>query len=457
MGIFKRKTQKQLSSSEESVVRARMRDIKIGLFFAGALTILAAFILIVGDVSHLFQKKGYPLYVYFDSVAGLEKGTVVRMAGVKVGYLKDIRLKGNKAEVVLSIYPDVEIKSDSKAALSALGLLGEKYVEILPGKGAIAAKTGGIIEGIPSLGFDQLGTMLLSLGKEVKDVAEALRSFIGEEDSESNFRETWQRLSHFLGELNNFFGSNRESLNQSVQRSSQAIQKFDTSIKDISQNMEELIQLLKETVEENRSEIKENLTNMKELIKKTEESLTSLNETLGKTKKKEGTLGKLIYEDDLYERTEGVVDHIDKMIHPLSSLQAKLGLRTEYYSESNLVKNYLSFDIWLTPTKYMFGQIISDPWLDKFTYSLLGGIRWGIISPKAGIMESKAGAGIDIYALKDKLMWSLESFDFNRHPRPRFRLWTRYAAMKNLYLLFGVEDFALAPHRELFFGLGFGL
>jgi hypothetical protein len=102
-------------------------------------------------------------------------------------------------------------------------------------------------------------------------------------------------------------------------------------------------------------------------------------------------------------------------------------------------------------------QAIHDPWLERFTYSVQAGMRWKSFSPRAGIVESKAGAGLDYYALRDRLRFSLEGFDFNRRPRPRFRLWTQYAVSKYFYILLGIDDFTLVPKRELFFGFGLGL
>lgn len=442
---------------EENRKKERIREIKIGIFFVIALVILALFIFIVGDISHVFQRKGYPLYAYFDSVAGLEKRTVVRMAGVKVGYLRDIRLKGNQAEVLLNIYPEVEIPKDSKAILSALGLLGEKYVEILPGEGPGLAQPGEAIEGVSSAGFDQVGTMLLEIGDEVKSVGQVLRNFIGEGESETNIKETIQSLSLFVTELNDFFRMNKQSLNQSIQKSSQAIQRFDQSIEEISQNLDELILLLKETVEENRRDIKDNLGSMKELIGKTEESLSSLKDSLERIQKEEGTLGKLIYKDELYNKAEEMVSEVDRTIRPLSSLRFKLGLRTDYFSQSDLVKSTLSLGLWSAPGKYVLAQIIHNPWEDHFTYSLQGGVRWKSVSARAGIMESKFGAGIDIYILRDRLSFSFEGYDLNRHPRPHFRFWTRYAAFKHISFLVGIEDFTLSPNREVFFGMSLNL
>jgi hypothetical protein len=71
-------------------------------------------------------------------------------------------------------------------------------------------------------------------------------------------------------------------------------------------------------------------------------------------------------------------------------------------------------------------------------------------------MESKMGAGVDYYAFKDRLMFSLDSFDFDRTPQPQFRLRARYAAFKYFHLLLGLNDFVIASNREVFFGLEFG-
>ncbi|UCE22799.1 MAG: MCE family protein, partial [Candidatus Aminicenantes bacterium] len=110
------------------------REIKIGIFVTTALLIVATFIFVVGDLSVLFRKPGYSIFVMYDTVTGLEKRAVVRMAGVKVGYVKDIKLKGRKAEVELIINFGIPIPVGSEATMASIGLLGEKHIEILPGE-----------------------------------------------------------------------------------------------------------------------------------------------------------------------------------------------------------------------------------------------------------------------------------------------------------------------------------
>ncbi len=431
------------------------REVRIGVFIAIALLVLATFIFIVGDLSVLFRKPGYVLYSLFDSTAGLEKRAVVRLAGVKVGYVKDIRLKESRAEVVMVIDADMKIPRGSKATVASLGLVGEKYVEIFPGGEEGFYSPEEIIGGLPSASLDQIGTMLLSIGSEVQALSESLRNIVGEEESQANFRNALQNLSAFTGDLRDFLGQNRRDLDQAIGSSSKAVQNFDQRVKEISDNLEELILLFKDIAEENREEIKINLQRIKELTQQTQKSLELLNESLEKINKGDGTLGKLINNPELYSEAENVIAEARKTIQPLSSMRFEVGLRADYYPKSEGWQGYFSFALWPDAKKFFLAQIVQDPWQDKFTYSAQAGIRWGDFAPRAGIIESSFGAGVDYYIAQDRLILTLESFDLNRSPGPQFRLWTQYALYKYFYLVLGINDFTLASKREIFFGLNF--
>ncbi|NIM58260.1 MAG: MCE family protein [Candidatus Aminicenantes bacterium] len=432
------------------------RELKIGIFVTIALIIIGTAIFIVGDLSVLFRKPGYSLNVVFDTVAGLEKRAVVRMAGVKIGYVKDIRLQGSRANILLIINSGIEVPRGSRATLASLGLLGEKHVELLPGAEPGICQPGETLEGVPPVSFDQMGTMLLSIGNEFKEMSRIISELIGGEESRDNFRNTLSNLSTFSADLREFFAVNKEELHAGIQSSSQAVQKFDKRVEEVSRNIDELIFMLKDVVEENRENIKINLNNIQKLIKEIEQSLKLLNESLEKINKGEGTLGMLISQPELYARAEDAMGEIERLIYPVSNLRFSGDLRAEYYGKSNLVKNYFTLGIWPTEKKFVLAQVIHDPWLDKFVYSSQFGLRWGGFTSRVGIMESKVGLGVDYYAFGDRLRFSLDVFDFNRHPRPHFRFWTRFVASKYFNFLVGVENFTLAPRREVYFGLGIG-
>jgi phospholipid/cholesterol/gamma-HCH transport system substrate-binding protein len=86
--------------------------------------------------------NGYLVTAVFPSIAGLKNGALVEIAGVQIGRVKQITLDNYKAKVVLSVNGTVQLQDDSIARIKTKGLLGEKYIDIVPGGSDVILKTG---------------------------------------------------------------------------------------------------------------------------------------------------------------------------------------------------------------------------------------------------------------------------------------------------------------------------
>lgn len=115
--------------------RSKM-ELKVGVFIFAALVILTVFIFKIGNLKN--YGKGYPLKFVFGNVSGVKSGSPVRFSGVDVGevsrvnVIEDEQNKSTKIEVVAWIRKSVSIPSHSRVYINTLGLLGEKYIEIIP-------------------------------------------------------------------------------------------------------------------------------------------------------------------------------------------------------------------------------------------------------------------------------------------------------------------------------------
>ncbi|MGD9014592.1 MAG: MlaD family protein [Candidatus Omnitrophota bacterium] len=111
-------------------------ELKIGLFILGALIILSLFILKIGNLKS--YGSGYQLRFVFGNVSGVKTGSPVRLAGVNVGevnrvnVIKDEQNKNIRIEVAAWIRKTQLVPEGSEAFINTLGLLGEKYIEIVP-------------------------------------------------------------------------------------------------------------------------------------------------------------------------------------------------------------------------------------------------------------------------------------------------------------------------------------
>ncbi|MCT4553061.1 MAG: outer membrane lipid asymmetry maintenance protein MlaD [Pelagimonas sp.] len=81
------------------------------------------------------QSTGYELSASFRSLEGVNVGTDVRLAGVKVGTVTDITLNPDtyRADTVVQIRDGILIPDDSAIVVASEGLLGGNFVEISPG------------------------------------------------------------------------------------------------------------------------------------------------------------------------------------------------------------------------------------------------------------------------------------------------------------------------------------
>lgn len=104
----------------------------------GAFVVIAAVVFLVfmsGSFGMSSSKGTYKLTASFRSADGVSIGTDVRMAGVKIGIVKDLFLdpKSFRANVMISLRDDLNIPDDSAIMVSQDGLLGGTYIEIVPG------------------------------------------------------------------------------------------------------------------------------------------------------------------------------------------------------------------------------------------------------------------------------------------------------------------------------------
>jgi phospholipid/cholesterol/gamma-HCH transport system substrate-binding protein len=432
------------------------REIKIGIFFTGALIILGVFIFVVGNLSNLFRRPGYPIIVRYETSLGLDKTAAVKMAGIKIGYVKDIQLEGRRSKVVLSIYPKYKIPRGSKAIQSVQGLLGEKYVDVQPSMEDEYLRPGDELIPGPSSGLDQLTPMLTSLGTDLQQVARNLGEMTNKE-MRADFAQTVKNLNGLTRDIQTFLEENRGKVGQAITSASNTAKSLDEKVTELSREFEATLGELRHMLEENRGDVRADVSKLKDVLSRIDESVKLLNASLEKIQRGEGTAGKIVNDEGLYNEAQAAVRDVRKIADSVASLKVHVDVRGDYLARSEAFKGFLNVGLWYKNSAFVLGQIVYEPQDDRFAYSAQAGVRWNNFAPRAGVIESEFGAGIDYYALKDRLILSVEGLDFNRATSPLFRTFARFYPHKNVYIVLGLEDFTLSAKREIYFGLGAGL
>lgn len=108
-------------------------EIKVGLFVAIGLTLLAVLLVWFNRGGNLFRGT-YTLQLHAANVGGLKQSSGVLLAGVGVGNVHDIKLdpSGTNVTIILKIYKDYPIFHDARFVIESANVLGDQYVAVIP-------------------------------------------------------------------------------------------------------------------------------------------------------------------------------------------------------------------------------------------------------------------------------------------------------------------------------------
>jgi len=173
-------------------------EIKVGTFIVSGVMLLVLFLFAIGDLATYFQ-PGYGLRVMFDSANGIGRGSPVQYAGVEVGKVEDVRIvypgdrSSPKVELLVRLPRHVQVHTDDEASISTFCLLGEKYLEIMPGPGqGTVLKGREVLLGKPPVSTERIIERSNEVLSELKRTLEGLNSLVGDPEAQIYLKETLQ-------------------------------------------------------------------------------------------------------------------------------------------------------------------------------------------------------------------------------------------------------------------------
>lgn len=156
-------------------------SIKLGFFVLLGLSLLILALYILGKNKSLFGNS-FELKAHFRAVNGLVSGNNVRYSGIEVGGVKDIVFVNDTViEVTMNIDKKMKniIRANAIAGLGTDGLIGNRVVNIAPGRGeAPFANDGDLLPSKDEINTDEMLQTLRRTNDNVAVITEELRNTI---------------------------------------------------------------------------------------------------------------------------------------------------------------------------------------------------------------------------------------------------------------------------------------
>lgn len=254
--------------------------------FVGITTTIAILILVLGLIwgkgMKLFSSRGEYI-AQFSNVKGLEKGDPVVVRGVDRGQIDRIVLKSNCAEVYFWIDKDINVFSDAAIIIENQELMGGKQLSISPGQNGQKVPPGFVFQGEVKGDLDDLMTKTNRIFSSLDTVLTGVKGFL----DPVQFKGVIRNLEMSTEQLHTILEENRQNIYASIER----------------------MDAFTEHIERDSTAIR-----FSQVVRKLDRTATLMNSVLTRVENQEGTLGKLVQDQKLYNQLIQVSSDLDSLI-----------------------------------------------------------------------------------------------------------------------------------------------
>ncbi len=298
-------------------------ELRVGVVVIISLIVLAGTILYIGSGGGSPFARKYTVKALMTDVNGLKPGAPVRVGGVEVGTVTNVdfaKAGGGQVEVDMKLDSRVKdrITDQSQATLGALGLLGEKAVDITAAPGGTAIPDGQYVNAAKEDPFKglladtsestaHLRRILARIDAGEGLVGKALR----DEELYDRMVDVSARLQKMMGKLESERGPlgrmmNDEQMSKDLAKSAAGIEAV---VSRIEAGHGALGALSKD----------------EKLVSDLKGVTSSLSEVASRLQKGEGSMGKLLTDDSLYKRLDTLSTRLESLTTRLEKGEGSLG------------------------------------------------------------------------------------------------------------------------------------
>ncbi len=463
-------------------------ELSVGIFALGVITILSMMTFRVGEFS-IGKKAGYVVIARFHNTAGLSAKTKIKIAGVNAGVVEGISLVEGAAFVKIRLKENVRIYSDAVAVIRSTGLLGDKYIEISIGMEepfledgseivnvVEVAEVDDLIKNLTDISFT-LSKMMITLEKRgaddnlsnilsnVEDITKEMRIAIA--GDKKNLRNILTRIESIMANIDRTVQASSGPLTNTIKNAEAASEKAPELMDELYLAVTRLNDLLEQTS-----------PSIVSIANNTDLTMSEFQQIARKVNEGEGTIGKLINDEELYEKISNAAGGLSNTLGRADKFRTYVNFRGDYLSSVKDGKGQFTLELAPRDDKYYILGIVTDPIgtvsttettengitttteeVDyDFEFILQFARRYKDTTLRIGFIESTFGVGADQYLLNDRVRFSADAWDFGEDEylsvNPHVRLALDLFVTRNIFLSGGYDNVFNSGYNGYFVGAG---
>lgn len=297
-------------------------ETRVGIFVLLALGVFAYMGFQIG--AFRFDRGRYAQYtLFFKDASGLSRKADVKIAGVKVGWVEKVSLMPNddmQAEIAVMIQKDYSLYSDAYAMVRQDGLLGPKYVEIVPGDPLLRRLQSGDPLSKPStepVSVDELLQQFKRIASNVDEVTTTFKDVIGGTAGREQLQTILDNVQTSVERLS----SVSDVVDQALVRNADHIDNFMQLGTTLQTSLDKISTVFDRDFNRIASKFETSANSLEDAAIQARDGLRNISSVAEKIDEGKGLLGKLVNEDETYRDLKLAVEGFKNYLTKIDRMQ----------------------------------------------------------------------------------------------------------------------------------------
>ncbi len=285
-------------------------EARIGLAVFGAIIVFVGGVMFLRGIN--LQTREYSLTVLYRNVNGLKEGDPITVAGLRIGQVESMTLSGTAIAANISIQRKIQLPRDSKPIIKSESIMGGKYIEITPGVQKEMLRNRDTVQGAYEADLTELTATLAPISSNVLGILENVNSTFDEKTRTS--------IKNIVADINRSSSELQQLIHAEAKRVDRAIGNFSAMSDNLSHfavNLDTIALSQRTNLDSSMVTIRRITATLDKVSSDLQTTTRALNVVVGKMESGQGTLGKLVHDEGLYDHLDSLSVNLNDLVKDL--------------------------------------------------------------------------------------------------------------------------------------------